>query len=588
MPDQAVVLQTQLRELLIEHFSEGELDTMCVDLLGDHEIVPGKGEGKEVRAREIVTYFAHRDRLTDVVDWCLHERENLSAELMSLRRQLGAPATPSPLVVAPTLQRAKLFISYKRHAEPDGRLAQLLHRSLSAQGHQVFIDVTMRTGAAWLDQIDQQIRDSDFLIVLLSKSSIDSEMVRAEVGRAAEYRSAQGHPQTLPVRVDYEGMLPYAISAFVSPLQYVAWSGPPDDERVQAELLAAIEGRVPERTPVESAPARQGTAVFDDGRIVSVVADRDQLHPPQPEFDPRFLDELPTPGGTVKLSDRLYIARAADDRLKREVAKPGTTTIIRAARQTGKSSLLVRGVQHARERGSKTLYFDFQSFDSRRLASLDLLLRDLGEFVTGKLRLEVDVEKLWRSSLPSQEKLTNLFEEHVLPTVDQLLVLALDEADRLLGTGLSTDFFGLVRAWHNNRAMTDEWNKLNLVLVISTEPYLLINDISQSPFNVGLTLYLEDFTAAQVADLNQRHGAPVNETRAAPGDGPAERPSVPQPQGAVHAGHREDGLGQPGARRRLRPGTVRRSPAPPLLAAAGSAGVAGGAEASRPARAVRR
>ncbi len=59
--------------------------------------------------------------------------------------------------------------------------------------------------------------------------------------------------------------------------------------------------------------------------------------------------------------------------------------------------------------------------------------------------------------------------------------------------------------------MYDEWNKLNIVLVISTEPYLLINDISQSPFNVGLTLYLEDFDAAQVADLNQRHGSPVKE-----------------------------------------------------------------------------
>ena len=234
----------------------------------------------------------------------------------------------------------------------------------------MFIDVTMRAGAAWLDQIDQQIRECDFLIVLLSKSSIDSEMVRAEVARAAEYRSAQGRPQTLPVRVDYEGMLPYAISAFVSPLQYVVWSSPPDDERVQAEILAAIEGRLPERPLVEPAPAREGTVVSDDGRIVSVVADRDQLHPPLPEFDPRFLDDLPTPGGTVKLSDRLYIARAADDRLKREVAKPGTTTIIRAARQTGKSSLLVRGVQHGRERGFKTLYFDFQSFDSRRLASL--------------------------------------------------------------------------------------------------------------------------------------------------------------------------------------------------------------------------
>ena len=59
---------------------------MCVDLQGDYETVPGKGRGKEVRAREIVTHFAHRDRLPDVVEWCLQQRPNLSAELTGLRQ----------------------------------------------------------------------------------------------------------------------------------------------------------------------------------------------------------------------------------------------------------------------------------------------------------------------------------------------------------------------------------------------------------------------------------------------------------------------------------------------------------------------
>jgi hypothetical protein len=48
-------------------------------------------------------------------------------------------------------------------------------------------------------------------------------------------------------------------------------------------------------------------------------------------------------------------------------------------------------------------------------------------------------------------------------------------------------------------------------LVISTEPYLLIDDIHQSPFNVGLHLSLTDFDESQVRDLNQRHGSPVAE-----------------------------------------------------------------------------
>jgi hypothetical protein len=89
MPDQAVALQTQLRTLLNDYFKEDELDTLCQDLQGDYETVPGKGKGKESRAREIVTYFAHRDRLVDVVEWCLPRRPNLTAELTGLRQQLG-------------------------------------------------------------------------------------------------------------------------------------------------------------------------------------------------------------------------------------------------------------------------------------------------------------------------------------------------------------------------------------------------------------------------------------------------------------------------------------------------------------------
>ena len=50
-----------------------------------------------------------------------------------------------------------------------------------------------------------------------------------------------------------------------------------------------------------------------------------------------------------------------------------------------------------------------------------------------------------------------------------------------------------------------------MVLVISTEPYLLIPDATQSPFNVGLVVDLKDFTVVQVSDLNRKHGTPLRE-----------------------------------------------------------------------------
>jgi len=402
---------------------------------------------------------------------------------------------------------ARLFICYKRHADPDHRLAKYLHEYLTALGHHVFIDGTLRTGEAWLDEIDREIKASDFLIVLLSKESADSEMVKAEVSRAYEYRKLHGKPHTLPVRIAYEGLLPYSIAAFVDPLQYVVWHGDTDNERVAREVLAAIEGRLPAQEPITIKPVTGELTVSEDGRI---IADDEALHPPLPEFDPRFLDELEAPGGAVKPRDRLYIERDADTHLKHEIVKSGTTTTIRAARQTGKSSLLARGLDRAREHNSKVVCLDLQCVDSDHLASPDIFLHCLAESIARRLRLDLsEVDKLWRGSLGPQDKLTYLLEDYVLPESDGPIVLALDEADRLLQTYFYKDFFALIRSWHNKRAFDDRWNKLNIMMVISTEPYLLIPDANQSPFNVGLRLYLEDFDDAQVRDLNWRHGSPV-------------------------------------------------------------------------------
>jgi hypothetical protein len=188
-------------------------------------------------------------------------------------------------------------------------------------------------------------------------------------------------------------------------------------------------------------------------------------------------------------------------------------TTIRAARQTGKSSLLVRGMLHASQQGAKVINVDLQRVDREHIETPDLFLRYLAEYVVRRLRLDPDeVERSWDDALGAQDKITYLMEDYVLPETETPIVLAMDEVDRLLSTDFHSDFFALVRSWHNSAAYDELWQKLSMVLVISTEPYLLISDLDQSPFNVGLKLYLEDFDLDQVRELNRRHGAPVRET----------------------------------------------------------------------------
>jgi hypothetical protein len=178
----------------------------------------------------------------------------------------------------------------------------------------------------------------------------------------------------------------------------------------------------------------------------------------------------------------------------------------------GKTSLLMRGLHQARQEGAKVISLDFQGFGHEQLASADLFLHELAKLICHELRLDdAELDKLWQGSLGAPNKMTFFLEDYVLPRFEEPLILAMDEADYLLlHTAFYQDFFGLVRSWHNRRTR-EVWEKFNLVLVISTEPYLLIDDVSQSPFNVGLKLELADFSEAQVRDLNRRHGSPLAE-----------------------------------------------------------------------------
>jgi hypothetical protein len=402
----------------------------------------------------------------------------------------------------------KVFISYNRNVEPDEPLALYLYRFLKEHGHIVFIDQAMRTGVEWSQEIQTQIEASDFLLVLLSKASVDSEMVVEGVEYAHRREEDHGHPRILPVRVTYIDPLPYRLGAYLDPLQYALWQSESDNEPLAQAILEAINSAVPlPQEPIEFPSVGAGATVSEDGRVIS---DEETMPPPLPEIDPRFIEALEVPGGAVRLRSKFYIERSADAQVRRQVLRSGTTTTIGAPRQTGKSSLLVRAVHHARENGHKVVYLDFQRIDPEYLQTLDLFLRYFAEMMVRKLHLEpAEVEQSWRGSLGPQDKLTYLLEDYILSEIEAPIVLAMDEVDRLLQTPFHTEFFGMLRAWHNSRAINDLWNILNVVMVISTEPYLLIDDIYQSPFNVGLRLYLDDFDEAQVRDLNHLHGAPL-------------------------------------------------------------------------------
>jgi len=248
--------------------------------------------------------------------------------------------------------------------------------------------------------------------------------------------------------------------------------------------------------------------IAEDGQLIS---EEDESPPPLPEFDIRAIGQLVPPGGAIHWRDNLYVSRSVDEAFKREIVNPGSTVIIRAPRQTGKTSLLVRGLNHAQSHGVSTVIVDLQSLGSKQLTSLDVFLLELIHHIGEELDIASGtIDQLWQTSRSPQRNINYFLERVILPKFKtRSLVLAFDEADSLLKTDFYQDFFRLVRSWHNRRATHELWETFNIVLVISTEPYLLINNIHESPFNVGLRLFLPDFNVEQVQWLNQQHGQPV-------------------------------------------------------------------------------
>jgi DNA-binding winged helix-turn-helix (wHTH) protein len=223
--------------------------------------------------------------------------------------------------------------------------------------------------------------------------------------------------------------------------------------------------------------------------------------PPEKEDGP--------PVGALPINSRFYIKRPTDDEFCSAILRRDSLVLAKGARQVGKSSLLARALQQARESGATVVLTDFQSLNADTLTTADSLLRSLAEKIAYQLDLDFPSDT-WKQFTSPNMNFENYLRRRVLPNT-KTLVWGLDEVDRLFAYPYSGDIFGLFRSWHNLRSLepTGPWGGFTLALTYATEAHLFIKDLNQSPFNVGTRLSLLDFTLAQVIELNGRYGSPL-------------------------------------------------------------------------------
>jgi hypothetical protein len=397
-------------------------------------------------------------------------------------------------------KKHEVVLLYKRESQPDTTLVEFLESQLNENGCSVFIDRHLTLGMDWAREIESRIRAADAIIPLLSPDSIYSEMLAFEIETAHESAQLQqGRPRLLPVRVNYTGPLPEPLASILDPIQYFLWEGDHDDLGLATELKEALKhlpetevGTETRSAEPAGAPAATVPAATPAGGI------------PRPPA-------LEAVGGAVPLNSEFYVTRQADNELLAAIAKRDSIVLIKGARQMGKTSMLARGLQYAREQNVPAVSTDLQKFNAENFKTVNRLYLTMAESIADQLNLQAEPAVSWDERRGPNANFERFLRKEILGRLNSPLVWGLDEVDRLFATPFGSEVFGLLRSWHNERALdpTGPWSRLTITIAYATEAHLFITDINQSPFNVGTRLVLEDFTALQVADLNRRYHSPV-------------------------------------------------------------------------------
>jgi len=389
------------------------------------------------------------------------------------------------------LVRAKVAIVFEGSANAlttsHNTLSQRLHQALSAGGHEVFFINNSSDEGSYLKRCD-------YLLLLISEESATSEMVLEQVQLAKELHSLTARkPAILPIFLEVNTPLSFDLLSYLAGIQPWLWRGAGDTFKLLSQILTIIkEGRT-------SLTADHELAV----EWKEITSTKQPIIQPLPAAAPEL------PGGQVELTSGFYIDRPPiESRCYETIAQPGALIRIKAPRQMGKTSLMARILHHAEQQGSRTVALSFQLANRKIFANSDTFLQWFCASIGQELGMLEQLPKCWQLAdlIGSNQCCKAYFEQYLLSESSRPLTLGLDESDRLFESPeIADDFFGLLRALHEEAKRRDIWKKLRLIVVHSTEVYIPM-DVNKSPFNVGLPIDLPEFNSQQVQDLAKRHG----------------------------------------------------------------------------------
>ena len=228
-----------------------------------------------------------------------------------------------------------------------------------------------------------------------------------------------------------------------------------------------------------------------------------ESHIPTPIAGPSY------PSGPLPLSSPFYIQRQPiEQQIAQEIRKPGALVRIKAPREMGKTSLLLRVIDSVHRQGYRTVTLNLEQVDRDILNDLNRFLRCFCATVTSQLDLEAKLDDYWDEDIGSKISCTLYFQTYLLQQIEMPILLALDELNQIFEyPQIARDFLPLLRSWYEEGKRLPIWQKLRLIVSHSTEVYVPLQ-LKQSPFNVGFPVQLKGFCMKQVEELARRYGQP--------------------------------------------------------------------------------
>jgi hypothetical protein len=209
------------------------------------------------------------------------------------------------------------------------------------------------------------------------------------------------------------------------------------------------------------------------------------------------------------LPNELYVERAADRKLQDAIQRMSKPAYISVARQMGKTNLLIHTKRILENDENRYVYIDvtndFKTAQDCFRYIVNQILNSnehLEEFKKAKEKISISRKEF---SLNASEEYQNEIRE-ILNFYKGNLIIFLDEVDDLRKHNFSDDIFGQIRKTYFIRETYSNLNRIAYILSGVIDPEKLIKTKENSPFNIAIPIYLEDFNRDEFIELVYKSG----------------------------------------------------------------------------------